>query len=135
MSKDVKEYITLFQEFFNEISKEELSIVLSKIESRKYHGITVIDYLQSIESNIDVLTGFHGHNEIITHFENSEHNNIPIPSSLANGGIKSGYTLNIELEQYSSPILFNEVQGFSGDVEDHASYVPGGDNESYRLAA
>ena len=135
MSKEVKEYITLFEEFFDEISKEELSAILSKIESRKYNGITVSDYLNSLDSNIDVLKDFYRHNEIITHFENSEHKNAPIPSSLTKGVIKGEHAQSIELGEFSTPVLLNDVQEFSSAGRNQAYYFPGGDNYGYRLAA
>ena len=42
-----KDYITLLNDFFAEISKEELSAIISQIEDRKHHGITVNEYLDS----------------------------------------------------------------------------------------
>lgn len=135
MSKEVKGYITLFEEFFDEISKEELSAVLSKIESRKYHGITVSEYLNSLDTNIDVLKDFYRHNEIFTHFENAEFKNSPIPSFLTNVVIKGEHAQSIELGEFSTPVLLNNVQEFSNSDRNQAYYSPGGDNYGYRLAA
>jgi len=135
MSKEIKEHIALFEEFFDEISKDELSAMLSKIESRKSHGITVNDYLNSIDSNIDILKDFYRPNEIITYFENTGQKNTLIPSSLTKDVIQSERVQSVEFGEFSTSDLLNDIQEFSTAGSKPAYYGPGGDNFGYRLAA
>ena len=132
--KKEKDYITLFNNFFDKISKEELSSIISQIDGRKYHNITVAEYLDSISSNIDVFSVFNGQAEILTQFECNRDIIPPISCSFSNLEEMSVNVQSFDIEELLST-RENKYQEVTVTPVKEASYSPAGDNYSYRLAA